>query len=69
MKTFNIFFKIVLFFVVFMAYYFMLSLLGMLWAPYTNVITNSAWFLTYTLFLGWWLAEITVFPNGSIDNE
>jgi hypothetical protein len=34
----------------------MFSLVGLLWGSYLIIIKDPAWFLTYTIFLGWWMA-------------
>jgi hypothetical protein len=43
----------------FMLFYFVLSLIGILWDNYSHIITNQFWFLWYSLLLGWWMA---IFP-------
>lgn len=40
--------------------YFVLSLFGMLWLPYSSVITSFNWFMWYTVCFGWW---ISLFPT------
>lgn len=40
----------------FMLFFFVLSLPGMLWFPYKQVIADGNWFAGYTLFFGSWLA-------------
>ena len=43
----------------FMGIFFLLSLIGLLWNDsYYTIISTHAWFVTYTIFLGWWLAGL-----------
>lgn len=39
----------------FALFYFVLSCFGMLWLPYSVVISDPAWFLVYSVFIGSWL--------------
>ena len=42
-----------------MGIFFLLSLIGLLWNDsYYTIISTHAWFVTYTIFLGWWLAGL-----------
>jgi hypothetical protein len=46
--------------ITFMAMYFVLSLFGCLFVKgdYNDVLSDTQWFIMYTLFLGWWIALI-----------
>ena len=46
--------------ITFMAMYFVLSLFGCLFVEgdYNDVLSDTQWFIMYTLFLGWWVALI-----------
>lgn len=35
--------------------FFVLSLVGMLWFPYSTVISEPIWFMMYSLLIGWWI--------------
>jgi hypothetical protein len=37
-------------------FFLLLSLVGMLFTPYLEIISNYNWFTVYAMFLGWWLA-------------
>lgn len=60
-KTFNM--KTIILFLIylltFMLFFFVLSLIGILWAPYSQIIHDGAWFIAYTLFIGCWIG---IFP-------
>jgi len=43
----------------FVLFFLLLSLIGVFFTPYSEIITNHNWFMVYTMFLGWWLA---IFP-------
>lgn len=43
----------------FVLFFLLLSLIGVFFNPYSEIITNHNWFMVYTMFLGWWLA---IFP-------
>lgn len=55
MKYFILF---IIYIAVFVALFFILSLFGMLWTNYNTVISDPNWFLTYTVFIGWWASLI-----------
>jgi hypothetical protein len=43
----------------FVLFFLLLSLIGVFFNPYSEIITNHNWFMVYAMFLGWWLA---IFP-------
>ena len=43
----------------FVLFFLLLSLIGVFFTPYSEIITNHNWFMVYAMFLGWWLA---IFP-------
>jgi len=43
----------------FVMFFLLLSLVGMFFTPYSEIISNHNWFMVYAMFLGWWLA---IFP-------
>lgn len=43
----------------FVLFFLLLSLIGVFFTPYSEIITNHGWFMVYAMFLGWWLA---IFP-------
>ena len=43
----------------FVLFFLLLSLIGVFFTPYNEIITNHNWFMVYAMFLGWWLA---IFP-------
>jgi hypothetical protein len=43
----------------FVLFFLLLSLIGVFFNPYSEIITNHNWFMVYSMFLGWWLA---IFP-------
>jgi hypothetical protein len=43
----------------FVLFFLLLSLIGVFFTPYSEIITNHNWFMVYSMFLGWWLA---IFP-------
>lgn len=48
---------LLMYFLVFMGTFFLLSTIGLLWCDtYTEIIRNPNWFVGYTLLLGWWIA-------------
>jgi hypothetical protein len=55
------------FLAVFTAGFFILSLFGLLWYDtYTQIIRSPEWFMTYSVFIGWWLALI---PTHEVYND
>lgn len=46
----------------FMGFFFLMSLLGVLFSDssYHDIISDRTWFMYYSLFFGWWLA---LFPT------
>lgn len=47
--------------VVFMFFFFVLSLIGLLWCDsYREIITDGHWFAIYAMFVGWWIATIPI---------
>ena len=40
----------------FICIFYVLSLIGIIFKPYTQIITNDGWRVTYSFFFGWWLA-------------
>lgn len=40
----------------FAGFFFALSLFGLLWFSYGEVVTNVSWFIIYTIFIGWWIS-------------
>lgn len=42
----------------FMFFFFVFSLVGLLWTDYISVITEGGWFGCYALFLGSWLSAL-----------
>lgn len=54
--------------IVFILYYCILSLIGLLFGlNYIDVIGNVMWFVLYTLFIGWWLTGLTFFYEGQVN--
>lgn len=50
-----------IFITAFMLYYFIFSAIGALFVgSYHAVVTNSDWFIMFSLFFGWWLAAGTM---------
>ena len=43
----------------FVLFFLLISLVGILFTPYTEIVTNHNWFMIYAMFLGWWLS---IFP-------
>lgn len=43
----------------FVLFFLLLSLIGVFFTPYSEIITSHNWFMVYAMFLGWWLA---IFP-------
>jgi hypothetical protein len=43
----------------FICIFYIISLIGIIFTPYTKIITNDGWRTVYTVFFGWWLA---IFP-------
>ena len=43
----------------FVLFFLLLSLIGVFFNPYSEIITNHNWFMVYDMFLGWWLS---IFP-------
>ena len=43
----------------FIGLFLLLSLIGLFWAPYLEVLANNSWFFFYFVCIGWWAA---VFP-------
>jgi len=43
----------------FVLFFLLISLIGVFFNPYSEIITNHNWFMVYSMFLGWWLA---IFP-------
>lgn len=41
----------------FFGFYLVLSLAGLIWYPYLEVIKNPAWVMIYSLLIGWWVAS------------
>lgn len=41
----------------FVLFYLLLSLIGIFFNPYTVIIQSSSWFISYSVFIGWWLAS------------
>lgn len=44
---------------VFFGLFFLLSLFGIFWQPYKQVISTEPWFQLYSVFIGWW---VSIFP-------
>jgi hypothetical protein len=41
----------------FMFFFFLLSLVGLLWInTYWECISSVEWFVIYTIFIGWWIS-------------
>jgi len=41
--------------------YLLISIAGMMFLPYKDIITNEIWFIVYTMFFGmWWSGYIAV---------
>ena len=41
----------------FMAVFFALSLVGLLWADdYYSIVATQQWFILYSIFIGWWVS-------------
>lgn len=52
---------ILIWIVIFMSFFFLLSLVGLLWYDsYKIIITSREWFFAYAMLLGWWIATIPV---------
>jgi hypothetical protein len=41
----------------FVLFYLLLSTIGLLFHPYSVIIQTPAWFIAYSLFIGWWMAS------------
>ncbi len=48
------------FFIVFIGLFFLLSLVGLIWANYHTVINEPNWIGMYTILIGWWIALTVV---------
>lgn len=44
----------------FICMFYIISLMGIIFLPYTKIITNDGWRIVYTVFFGWWLAILPV---------
>ena len=44
----------------FLGLFFLLSLVGIIWTSYHDVIATESWWMIYSLFIGWW---ISIFPT------
>jgi hypothetical protein len=44
----------------FISMFYIISLLGTIFIPYTEIITDKVWPTVYLVFFGWWLA---IFPT------
>lgn len=42
--------------ITFVAFYFFLSLFGILWVSYMKVLQNLDWLVGYSMLIGWWIA-------------
>jgi len=52
---------IILYFVLFVGYYLMFSLVGLFFGfAYQECIGNLNWFFTYLLFIHWWLIILSL---------
>jgi hypothetical protein len=40
----------------FICIFYIISLIGIIFTPYTQIITNDGWRTVYCMFFGWWLA-------------
>jgi hypothetical protein len=50
----------VVYIITFFAMYFVISMFGIaLGFNYKSVIEDEAWFIVYSIFLGWWIAFLT----------
>ena len=49
---------ILIYIFLFMVFFFILSLVGILWMDYKQVISNKDWFAAYSILIGWWLAAV-----------
>ncbi len=49
----------------FICIFYILSLIGIIFTPYTKIITNDGWRTVYSVFFGWWLA---IFPDPVVIN-
>ena len=47
---------IIIYVLSFICIFYVLSLVGIIFKPYTQIITNDGWRVTYSMFFGWWLA-------------
>lgn len=47
---------LLIFIISFAGFFFIISLFGMLWNSYYEVITSINWFICYSSVLGWWLS-------------
>lgn len=43
----------------FVLFFLLISLVGILFTSYQEIITNHNWFMLYAMFFGWWLS---IFP-------
>ena len=43
-----------------MVYFFTLSLIGLLWFNWGEIISNPNWFTIYILLFSWWLPAISL---------
>lgn len=42
----------------FIAFFYILSLAGIMYSTYSETINSDGWKGTYSLFFGWWLAAL-----------
>lgn len=60
---------ILIYIAAFMGMFFILSLIGMLWMPYSEVINNINWFMMYSLLIGWWIAAFPAFEYYCLNED
>lgn len=51
---------ILIYFGTFFGLYFAFSLFGLIWSSYHEIVSDTGWFIFYTLFFGCWLS---IFPT------
>lgn len=52
---------ILMYITLFLLFYLLISVIGSLFYPYNEVISDVVWFTFYAVFVGWWLAAIPTY--------
>lgn len=40
----------------FVCMFYIISLIGIIFTPYSQIVVNDGWRVVYCMFFGWWLA-------------